>query len=406
MKISEYNIEIPVKDNQMVVFNSLSGAIIMLPSHSYNTENPTLVKHKFVVPKDINEIDLYKFRYLAAIYASQAWHFTIAPTMQCNFKCPYCFEGDNKGGRIMTEDVISSVKTILKSKSDKSISITWFGGEPFLGWEAISEISDFLISENIKFFATAITNGSICSDNIIEKIDNYKIKRLQITFDGIREQHDSKRIFKNGKPSFNLLIDNIHRFLNNTNVKISIRINIDKTNADTYPELRAFLNTEFKEFIDSGRVSLSPSPVKNRTQFYGCSNCLSIDEYYAFEQENIPFKRNLPIHRGPCSLRCKSSIGIGPDGCIYKCLEHFGDTSKSIGSILNTSIDLQKEAKYAVGILPFDIEPCSSCKLLPICGGGCAIDLSKCIDKTRKPSCVINYNLLKSQILRFYNINE
>ena len=180
----------------------------------------------------------------------------------------------------MTEEVISSVKAILKSKSDKSISITWFGGEPFLGWKAISEISDFLISENIQFYATAITNGSICSDDIIKRIDDYKIKRLQITLDGIREQHDSKRIFKNGKPSFNLLIDNIHRFINKTNVKISIRINIDKSNIDTYPELRAFLNNEFKEFIVSGRISLSPSPVKNRTQFYGCSNCLSIDEYY------------------------------------------------------------------------------------------------------------------------------
>ena len=181
-------------------------------------------------------------------------------------------------------------------------------------------------------------------------------------------------------------------------------MNFIESNIDTYPELRAFLNNEFKEFIVSGRISLSPSPVKNRTQFYGCSNCLSIDEYYIFEQENIPSKRNIPIHRGPCSLRCKSSIGIGPDGCIYKCLEHFGDQSKSIGSILNASIDLQKEVRYAVGILPFDIEPCSSCKLLPICGGGCAIDLSKCIDIHNKPSCVINYNLLRNQILRYYNI--
>ena len=406
MKMSDYNIEIPIKDNRMIVFNSLSGAILKLPSDAYTTDNDMLIRHKFVVPKSVNEIDLYKYRYLAAIYATLSWHITIAPTMRCNFNCPYCFEGNNKGGRIMNKGVINSVKTFLKSKSDKPIAITWFGGEPFLGWKAISDISEFLLSENIKFHATAITNGSICTDEILKNIDIYKIKRLQITLDGNQEQHDSKRKFKTGKPSFNLLIENIHKFLSYTNIKISVRVNIDKSNSDSFPELRKYLHSEFKEFFANGRVLISPNPVKNRTDFSGCSDCLSIDEFYNFEQKNIPSLKYLPSHRGPCSLRCRSSIGIGSDGLIFKCLEHFGDSSKAIGSILNSTIDLQKEAKYAIGVLPFDVEECMSCKLLPVCGGGCAIDLSKCIDKKYKPSCVINYSLLKKQILNYYSIDE
>ncbi|MDE5857250.1 MAG: radical SAM protein [Muribaculaceae bacterium] len=404
--MSDYNIEIPIKDNHLIVFNSISGAILKLSRQAYTIENAMLIKHKFVVPKNVNEIDLYKYRYLAAIYATQSWHFTIAPTMRCNFNCPYCFEGSNKGGRIMTKAVINSVKTFLKSKSDKPIAITWFGGEPFLGWKAISDITQFLLSENIAFYATAITNGSVCSEEIIQNIDTYRIKHLQVTLDGTRNQHDSKRIFKTGKPSFDLLIENIHRFLNNTNVKISIRINIDKSNIDSFRELRGFLHAEFKEFLANGRISLSPSPIKNRTEFSGCSNCLSIDEYYDFEHNNFPSKKHLPFHRGPCSLRCMSSIGIGSDGNIYKCLEHFGDPSKSIGSILTSMVDLQKEAKYAVGVLPFDVEECKSCKLLPACGGGCAIDLAKSVENKYTPSCTINYRLLKSQILHYYNIDE
>ncbi len=406
MKLSNYNFEIPIKDNKLIVFNTLTGAIVRIPRHAYTTKNIALINHRFVVPKNINELDLYKFRFMSAIYASQFWHITIAPTMQCNFKCPYCFEGNNKTGDAMNECVINSLKRFLKLKSDKFINITWFGGEPFLGWRVIAEISEFLISEDIRFSANAITNGSICSESIISKIDEYKIRRIQITLDGNRKTHDSKRIFKTGQPSFDLLIKNIHTYLNQTSVKVVIRINLDKNNINDYPELQSFLQSEFHDYIENHRIKISPSPVKNRTQFEGCSNCLSNEDYHKFEQSTLSIKKKLPKRYGPCSLRCRSSIGIGPDGSVYKCLEHFGDQSKAVGSLLTNTIDFNKEAQYAVGVLPFDIAPCSSCKLLPICGGGCAIDLQKCADGQHSPSCFINDNILREQILNYYGIKE
>lgn len=406
MKLSTYNIEIPINNNELVVYNTLTGSVIKLPKNSYNIENADLIKYKFVVSKSIDEINLYKFRYFAAIYAFQSLHITIAPTMQCNFCCPYCFEGSNKGGNIMSTEVINSIQNFLRTKSDKSIAITWFGGEPFLGWKAIDTISSFLISENINFHATAITNGSICTKEIISNLDKYKIKRLQITLDGDRKIHDSKRVFKNGDPSFDLLIRNIHTFLEQTKVKVVIRINIDKTNLSCYSRLCTVLDSEFRDYIINKRVILSPNPIKNRTQFEGCSNCLSIDEYFEFERAGTPSLKRFPTQVGPCSLRCRSSIGIGPDGNIYKCLEHFGEPSKAIGSILDASINLQKEAQYAVGILPFDLEPCSSCKLLPICGGGCAIDLKNFEKEGVGPSCIINTQILKEQILNYYELDS
>ncbi|MDE7370036.1 MAG: hypothetical protein K2N08_09795, partial [Muribaculaceae bacterium] len=61
MKMSDYNIEIPIKDNHLIVFNSISGAILKLSRQAYTIENAMLIKHKFVVPKNVNEIALYKY---------------------------------------------------------------------------------------------------------------------------------------------------------------------------------------------------------------------------------------------------------------------------------------------------------------------------------------------------------
>lgn len=402
MKLSEYNFVVPTKEEKIIVFNTLSGAIIRIPESAYTIDNEALVANKFVVPKSLNEIDLYKFRYMAGIYDTQSWHITIAPTMLCNFNCPYCFEGDNKKQGLMTHNVIEQLKKFIKLKSEKGIHITWFGGEPFLGWDAISEISEFLLVEDIKFSANAITNGSICNESILRDIDRYHIRSIQITIDGLKETHDSKRVFKTGKPSFDHIISNIHKFLQDSKVNVIIRINLDKNNLPEYPELQAFLLSEFKDFFDKKRVSLSPNPIKDRTKFDGCSNCLSNEEYHNFEKITLSEKR-LPQFSGPCPLRCRSSIGIGPDGNIYKCLEHFGDRTKSIGSLIDGTVNLNRQAEYAIGVLPFDVKECSSCKLLPVCGGGCAIDLLKCKSGHDKPICSISKEIVKDQILRYCN---
>lgn len=406
MKLSYFNYEIPFNDFELIVYNSLTGAVIRIKRCEYSIDNTYLKKDGFIVPDDINEIDLYKFRYLAGIYNNKSWHFTIAPTMQCNFNCPYCFEGNNKKEEsFMKTEVKDSIKRLLKLKSGKFINITWFGGEPFLGWESISDITEFLLEEGIEFRATAITNGSICTEKVLSNIDRYKIKSIQITLDGDKDTHDSKRAFKNGYPSFDLLINNIHKYLKETNVEIVVRINLDKDNLGKFSELDEFLKSEYKDYIENHRMILSPNPIRNRTEFDGCKNCLSNQEYQDFEYFKLSVKK-LPSYCGPCSLRCRSSIGICPDGYIYKCLEHFGDRTKAIGSILD-GVDLNKEAKYSVGILPFEVEQCRVCKLLPVCGGGCPIDLERFVEgQQQEPPCTINNRMLNKQISRYYEIEE
>lgn len=91
---------------------------------------------------------------------------------------------------------------------------------------------------------------SICCDLEYFKdiLSERQIRSLQITIDGKRENHDSKRFHYTEGGSFDKIIDNIGVAIKK-GVKVSVRINTDK---DNYHDLE-YLKTLFKEygFLDS-----------------------------------------------------------------------------------------------------------------------------------------------------------
>ena len=64
-------------------------------------------------------------RFHAAAYNNKEIGLIIVPTLNCNFDCPYCFEGKKKTS-VMTEEVQLSIIEYLKKNDDaKKIHFTW-----------------------------------------------------------------------------------------------------------------------------------------------------------------------------------------------------------------------------------------------------------------------------------------
>lgn len=402
MKFSKYNIVVPYKDNTCIVFNTLNGTLVRMDSQDYNLQNLEQKNYGILVDDDCNEYLLYKYRYLSAIYNSRSIHLTIATTMSCNFNCPYCFEEGHKRDGLLDKDVIRGIQSFLKSKKAKPISITWFGGEPFLNWSAIQMISDYLLDNQIDFTANAITNGSLFSPSIINKIDEYHIKNLQITLDGLKDTHDKKRQFKTGRGSFEIILNNIKQILEYSQSIVSIRVNLDRNNIIEFKPLKDDVHSIFSRYIKNKRLTITPNYIRNRTSFDGCSNCLSPAEFYSFEA-SINHIRSLPLFKGPCPLRSMSDICIAPDGEIYKCLEHIGDRIHSIGNIKEGCINLYRQADLALTALPFENEECRNCEILPICGGGCSAEARKKVLENQKINlCPAEKEVIKDLIVKAY----
>ncbi len=58
------------------------------------------------------------------------------------------------------------------------------------------------------YTASLITNGSLLSAAVLEKLKEWKIRMVQVTIDGSKEVHNLRRPFKGGNPSFDIVFEN------------------------------------------------------------------------------------------------------------------------------------------------------------------------------------------------------
>jgi len=88
----------------------------------------------------------------------------------CNFECSYCFQGKEKGKKIISTKIIDKFVQSLKTYKDlKFLRINFAGGEPLLATDRIIYLYKKL-KENInaKFEFAIITNGYLLSEKNIK----------------------------------------------------------------------------------------------------------------------------------------------------------------------------------------------------------------------------------------------
>lgn len=110
MKISKYTFLFDCKNSEFYIYNTLSNALVELDKSSYeylsNLKDSkeisqkeldpelykVLVTKKFITENDQDDFLLYKSVITLQRSSKSMMHLTIAPTMDCCFKCNYCFE--------------------------------------------------------------------------------------------------------------------------------------------------------------------------------------------------------------------------------------------------------------------------------------------------------------------------
>ena len=140
---------------------------------------------------------------------------TIAPTLDCNFGCPYCFEGQAKPKLRMPQTTMRAMIEFIKglaTEDTKDLFVTWFGGEPLLALPQITEITQLLKSEllepqAISYDASIITNGYGLTGKVAARLRDLGITLAQVTLDGTAPFHDARRFLRvNHGGTFNQIL--------------------------------------------------------------------------------------------------------------------------------------------------------------------------------------------------------
>lgn len=147
-----------------------------------------LMEGGFIIPKNFDEFNVIKsMHYRGRFGANKALTMTLIPTMNCNFRCPYCYEKDKKYPvKKMTTEVMDAIIKYVESRIDSvdHIFVTWYGGEPLLGLHEIRIMQNKLIElasqKDVQVSGMIITNGYGLTKEISDELVQMQIKTAQV----------------------------------------------------------------------------------------------------------------------------------------------------------------------------------------------------------------------------------
>lgn len=206
-------------DNELILFNSMKGLVSACRvQHDYcervkellqpqKTEFETdsndeitvsLINRGFLVDQTIDEKQKREALYTDITDRSaNNLRLIILPTEQCNYRCKYCYESFEKGK--MTEEIQEAIVKYIRRNITKyaGLRISWFGGEPLLALDVIEQISIKVMNickkARRKYVADITTNGYLLSLDVFKKLLSLNVLEYQITIDGVKQVHDSKK---------------------------------------------------------------------------------------------------------------------------------------------------------------------------------------------------------------------
>lgn len=432
MKFSKYNLFIPLNEGNVLV-NTFTGATFRvsddikaiieeglpekLEEQVYNEYCATGV----LIEDNIDEKRILEYLYQKEKFSNQVLNLTILLTYNCNLRCIYCYEGAgevNKGS--LTEEtkqgIFQFIKNQIEAKSLKIVSIVLFGGEPLLNFNRnvkwLDEIKEYCDSIGVQFVTSIVTNGILITNEILDKLKDYNCGTVQITLDGIREIHDQRRIYKDGRGSFDEVMRGIKLVHDREDFRNPvIRINIDKDNIQQTYSLLDYLAQEglCDCTIDFGIVKGGTDACSAYS-----SHCFVDEEVGDILHELWSYLRqigfavnNKPARKNTyCGLYGDSAYTISPKGEIFKCWEHVGEDQHLMGIIDEKgNVD---EFKYPffdwMSHSPFEIEECAECKYMPVCGGGCGSVSYEKYGTYHAKGCFKVKGVLEKQVIEHFKL--
>ena len=169
----------------------------------------------------------------------------------CNLRCTYCYAdtGAYGSGRMtLSEPIGREIVDDFFARFARIGKIQFFGGEPFLNVRGVESLCQYVTEvcqcQGVPVPAfTAISNGTIVNDRIIDLINRYNLL-VTVSLDGSRAVNDSHRVYANGKGSYQRVIENIRRMKERTGQPLQI----EGTYTARHVEMR-FSLAEFMRFI-------------------------------------------------------------------------------------------------------------------------------------------------------------
>ena len=338
---------------------------------------PELVSRWFAVPLDHDDRKLAReVRAVGKMLEKRSkgiTNYTILTTTDCNARCFYCYE---KGLRRipMTEEIARKVVDfIIQNNSGEKVRLRWFGGEPLYNRGVVTSICKGLKDVGVDYQSTMVSNGFLFDDETVAvAVDFWSLKKVQITLDGTDDVYNRIKAFIYPDcNAFRRVFGNIHRLLD-AGVRVTVRLNIDRHNADDLLNLADILTAEFggqdlfsvysHSLFDVGPTgtAFSHTDAQRRELF-----AVRMRLQDKLKKGRIAIEKDLPykLKLNRCMADDDASVLILPDGRLGKCEHRLDD--HWFGSLDSPERDEAILADFKR--IREEIDACVECPLYPEC---------------------------------------
>ncbi|MDQ3933280.1 MAG: SPASM domain-containing protein [Actinomycetota bacterium] len=411
---SRYTFRLPLADGY-ALFNTSSGGVMRLdgpdadelstllsgPPTAIDPEalgadlTAQLRRGGFLVDPGFDEVGVIRERYWAA-RGETPISLLVTTTMDCNLGCYYCFETRSSDSLRVgdADDLVAIARERLGRSGKRSLHVDWYGGEPLLNVEfleaASAALQELCAELGVGYLASIISNGTRWPDDVGAFVARHRLHEVQISFDGMRANHDKRRHYRRAHPAagerspFELGAELVGRLLEHT--RVDVRYNADPGNAG---DLDAFLDfAAARGWFDAPHrcvVSVAKlTAYSGRSEFMRRRE-LDEDEYDALQelarhklplaaQDDQDVVGGFPYPKtSVCGALAPDSAVVGADGLEYRCGLQVGETERAVGRFSGQPAGAESfgDAGWWESWDPTALPTCSRCSFLPVCWGGC-----------------------------------
>jgi uncharacterized protein len=317
---------------------------------------------------------------------------SLAIAQKCNLGCTYCYAQQGEFGgaakNMPLGEALRAVELLTENaEPGAKLNLAFLGGEPLVNREVLRAATRRALElaqargATINFSIT--TNGTLLTEDDASFFEDHGFA-VSISIDGPRQVHDALRPFKDGRGSYDRVMQRVAPLLKlQRRMQVSARVTATPRNL----ALRETLDS----LIAAGFHSVGFSPMLSAPSGNGEMQAddleVMLGEMIAcgreFERrlrlrQRYPFANMVnamrEIHRGthrpyPCGAGA-GYLGVSAEGELAACHRFVGDDEGAMGS-LASGVDRSRQAEWLAARHVHRQEPCRSCWARYLCGGGC-----------------------------------
>lgn len=389
MRKNRYIIEEEVDNGLFLLYNTFNNTFALQNSSKHDLwekECDEIIKadpkfyqdlldKNYIVDNDLDEFETVKYRKILMQQSSGMYHVMVNTTLDCNLNCWYCYENKISGSCLdnATKNAIKkNISFEYECERYSTLKVSFFGGEPFMNFDAIKEILDYARSfcdrHVINLIADFTTNATLITQECVEYLKGFNCQ-FQITLDGNREIHNTikKNKLNPSEDSYRETLETLKMIDGNIPKRwVAVRINFDNRILRHIEEIIDDIS-----FLDRRNTFVILKKV-----WQVSTEMVDKDALVSAMQKILDRKFVLDYYIMPkgcvCFAERRRMTLFNYDGKIFKCSTITFDEKESMGSLDKESgivnWNITKTVEWFKDMLQ---EKCKLCKWFPVCLGPC-----------------------------------